>query len=77
MVALERAGMVHGNTFLWELKNWAISQEVNWTEQKKSTEKLKLEQLKKATEVQLEEKMNDKVNSYKWIVPCQMKCEPF
>ena len=42
VVALVRAGMVHGNKFLWEIiinkKQWAIAQEANSLKQKETTE---------------------------------------
>ena len=67
VVSLVRAGMVYGNKYLWELlvfkKVWSISQEKNWKLQKISNKKRKLEQMQKPTEVQLEEMIDDKMNS--------------
>ena len=66
-VSLVRAGMVYSNKFLWELlifkKLWSISQENNYRKQKEANEKRKLEQFQKPTEVQLDEKIEDKVNA--------------
>ena len=66
VVALVRAGMVHGNKVLWESlifkKLWTIAQEVNWNKQKENSEKQKLEQMQKPTSVQLDEKVEDVVN---------------
>jgi hypothetical protein len=54
VVALVRAGMVHGNKFLWEMlickKQWALAQEANWLKQK-------------STIVQLNEKVDEKVEA--------------
>ena len=67
VVSLVRAGMVYSNKFLWELlifkKLWSISQETNYRKQKEANEKRKLEQFQKPTEVQLDEKIEDKVNA--------------
>ena len=66
VIALVRAGMVYGNKFLWESlifkKLWSISQEANWIKQKQSSEKRKLEQMKKPTSVQLDEKVEELLN---------------
>ena len=44
-------------------KLWSISQEKNWKLQKISNEKRKLEQMQKPTKVQLEEMIDNKMNS--------------